>query len=1584
MTRKSWEDVLNNVRGQDTPATFSPNPTLGFLQEKWAPYAPSKQSGRSGGGSVSTSEYAGAINQFMKAKQMAEELGTDSSGAGPDGLLDWVGRVLRVPQAAVFDIGSSWAKILGGRPEEVDDLGDTWNRIWNEQRGFGDTDLLTMRDEDSWWQTALKGGAAFVADTATDPLTYLTFGATKAAGALAGGLGDDVFRAGVGKVSAQLGEEAAVDGIGKMAANAAGRAVDDAAEAAAKASEPLADDVVSQMSRSGDLLSTPVNRQVAGAGDDLVEAGAQAGPNWGVLQQAQESFKSGLEAAYKTRGARGGQQYLIDTFGDDIGKQMWEEMPDALKGGVRLNNPLGFLMRDEYGLSKPLMRIDAGGRLNQTANNLGIDKAVDAAKQFSRRIPGVKWTGTHLGGRFGQQSWNATDAAFNAWKAGDGTARASKLMESFGELNGLRDAYRAHTKAMQIFAQDAAAVANDMAWTLEDEAVDEAAAKTFAKSFLADTARLETGPLDPGDVNEVAGHRLASIMRDFYTRQGKTMTDIDALDSEQFLRMTETDYMPRVVTTEGKERLRRQKKETPASGVGDSSAVKSRDELWARWERDPATGERRIAGWLTPEEVNEQVGYRMFEDDPVKAWAAYVNNTQKTVSAHILRTELVARGLLKDPSELLVSNLVPRREKLSDAALRLFRQADSARKVRQRGADLFEDMAGHYTGLADDLQRKLDDLLDGAEFKAQRAAGSDARRAESAGVAASEKKAEAATKRASELKNRHAVKAQELADARDELVRLRKQRATARGRATKAEARGAENAETLRKQAAKADERVARTERKIDDLEQKLPGYESRAARAAELAEEASKRSAREANSVTARRASEEASAKTLRGQQIKATRSALNEARRLAKQFSESSEQMRKDIEILAGTREGLEALIDPENLPRDPEELSSYFTALIDIVGGARPTKKSGKGGLTTIDKVLARKDLPAGTRQSLRELRDALADEQRFSSAGKLRDEVFDFTPPRVTEEGQRLKDLGWNQAGVDAPRDTAIPRSAFDNLWGPEAVRSFLETTYRVRNGDTGEFQRFVSTVYEPMISLFRQTATVGRGPGFALRNFYGGIWQNFAAGVSAQDMLFGIKYSWMRHQAEKQANKALIAKYGKQAGRFAVRERAELVEGYMKANGSSVVVRGRSIFDLHKAMEAEDVLSYNRTFNILSRNADDLDTVNIADAMSRRDTRSLFDGPLEDRAAWQRAMDFPISNRVSSRWFNANSRFNDSIEAALRAGAFANGYRRFGHDGAARMFANALHFDYSDLSEFERRVMRNFLPFYTWMRKNIPLQAYFLLHQPGRVNMLFRAQDTMKDVFGDKEADGLMPQWMRGNMFFETSASLGGLKVATGIESPLMDLNKNFKAPTSLNPAEAFGMVNLEAMLSNLNPIMRTGVEAYTGRSTVTGQEFRDAVQTPLWLGGGKLNGLLGLLPGVGTGVTEDGQAGINEFTVNALRSVLPFVSQGDRLIPTTDEGLARRPVTLVSNFLGLPVQTISPRQKQGVLSDYTKTINKGIEDYYAQNGISKDWVTLMKQKGYSESRIAFLIDAGFGRDAPTKKAETVKTPLRLD
>jgi hypothetical protein len=79
---------------------------------------------------------------------------------------------------------------------------------------------------------------------------------------------------------------------------------------------------------------------------------------------------------------------------------------------------------------------------------------------------------------------------------------------------------------------------------------------------------------------------------------------------------------------------------------------------------------------------------------------------------------------------------------------------------------------------------------------------------------------------------------------------------------------------------------------------------------------------------------------------------------------------------------------------------------------------------------------------------------------------------------------------------------------------------------------------------------------------------------------------------------------------------------------------------------------------------------------------------------------------------------------------------------------AAMNVRGTLFDYSDLSEVERRYMKRLMPFYTWTRKNIPAQLAGLVKRPDRANKLnIIVGNVQKDVA--KIDDNDIEDWAKG-------------------------------------------------------------------------------------------------------------------------------------------------------------------------------------------------------------------------------------------
>jgi hypothetical protein len=188
-----------------------------------------------------------------------------------------------------------------------------------------------------------------------------------------------------------------------------------------------------------------------------------------------------------------------------------------------------------------------------------------------------------------------------------------------------------------------------------------------------------------------------------------------------------------------------------------------------------------------------------------------------------------------------------------------------------------------------------------------------------------------------------------------------------------------------------------------------------------------------------------------------------------------------------------------------------------------------------------------------------------------------------------------------------------------------------------------------------------------------------------------------------------------------------------------------------------------------------------------------------------------------------RWLNNREdiwRAATAIDALKRGATF--------EEAAAR--AARFHFDYSDLTEVERRVLRRIMPFYTWSARNIPLQGRILLTSPGKFSQYQKLREEFANYFGYQD------QWEKDATQFEQRSAplpfmLNGKPFTLSLGPsglPITDLNE---LPVSANPiTTASEWINRG--LSLVTPVAKTPIELWANFSFF----FRDQIerdQSPL-------------------------------------------------------------------------------------------------------------------------------------------------------
>lgn len=136
-------------------------------------------------------------------------------------------------------------------------------------------------------------------------------------------------------------------------------------------------------------------------------------------------------------------------------------------------------------------------------------------------------------------------------------------------------------------------------------------------------------------------------------------------------------------------------------------------------------------------------------------------------------------------------------------------------------------------------------------------------------------------------------------------------------------------------------------------------------------------------------------------------------------------------------------------------------------------------------------------------------------------------------------------------------------------------------------------------------------------------------------------------------------------------------------------------------------------------------------------------------------------------------------------------------------------------DYTDMTDWETHTAKRLIPFYTWMRKNIPLQVEAMFMRPGKVVGISKAQRLMAQLTGDPDEttpEDLIPKWLRDAAAFRVGTSSRGNPMLAAPALPIMD---PFRFTGS---QEEVG----RELLGNVTPALKIPFEMGTKQSLFSG------------------------------------------------------------------------------------------------------------------------------------------------------------------
>lgn len=293
----------------------------------------------------------------------------------------------------------------------------------------------------------------------------------------------------------------------------------------------------------------------------------------------------------------------------------------------------------------------------------------------------------------------------------------------------------------------------------------------------------------------------------------------------------------------------------------------------------------------------------------------------------------------------------------------------------------------------------------------------------------------------------------------------------------------------------------------------------------------------------------------------------------------------------------------------------------------------------------------------------------------------------------------------------------------------------------------------------------------------------------------------------------------------------------------------------------------------------------------------------------------RAMESAGGGRVEEAFedfFRKGQRLSDNAATRLsrRAGERVEGSARFmlAYDSAVKGLdfngatarVKRYLFDYNDVGVADER-LRNIVPFWIWMSRNIPLQIVNQWAQP-RSYAIYNS--FMRNV-GERDDSEVRPSWLDEQ---------GAVKIADGW----------YLAPD-------FGFTRLSQQLADfadpgrtlsmVNPALRLPIELLGQRRLYNNVPFSERPQQVVGGGFGidRLLQAVGLADEVGPGGVKDrdgnqllgeGEIATSDKVNYTLMSLLPMLGQAERVMPSTDPYQDRVLASRLS-YAGLPFRQVT-------------------------------------------------------------------------
>lgn len=205
-------------------------------------------------------------------------------------------------------------------------------------------------------------------------------------------------------------------------------------------------------------------------------------------------------------------------------------------------------------------------------------------------------------------------------------------------------------------------------------------------------------------------------------------------------------------------------------------------------------------------------------------------------------------------------------------------------------------------------------------------------------------------------------------------------------------------------------------------------------------------------------------------------------------------------------------------------------------------------------------------------------------------------------------------------------------------------------------------------------------------------------------------------------------------------------------------------------------------------------------------------KGIFEEPLAKRIV-KGAL--PISQEFLG--FKGGRALGNAIEEQGRLLNFTANLRNTGDVTLAAKRTKQFLFDYGNLTNFEKVVMKRLLPFYTYTRKNIELQVRALATTPGRISAQVQALSTLGEVISggntlSQDEQNALPDWVKSGISILAQKKGNEITLLSSLGTPI---------------EQPFQALQPNQMLGSISPLIRLPFEQASGYSLYQGKPLSE-------------------------------------------------------------------------------------------------------------------------------------------------------------